>query len=558
MRISSSPYGNSVKRGRNTSRSSSITLGPIIATIIALLVCTLLFMTVHTFLDYNSFKSAVEKGNTDEVSKAYANGTNRLIPPFAGIYKWAAKGYSRKTLKNSIEDLSLEDPRTSSFEAAFKDFEPIITGVLIPYTSDMYKEYDVGKTDALNADKVVAVALGTGAQHQGVGEIVAMYEALKLSRESFAKAAAAEKKKYGSQEAADLYKKVVAADTENYEAAQQKIPALVEKAKKELVTWKNPVKHIFTHCLIAFPKVCAKSSARVGYDTDCLTVLEFERILQALYDNNYILVDWNSLFKVDGKKVTKAKLKIPRGKKPVVLSIDDVTYDPRKLGNGMVDRLIIKEGKIATWTAAENAGTAEDVISFDNEVFPILETFLEKNPDFSWKGARATLAMTGFIGCFGYRTDRLYEKQSEEIPKAKKITKWLKDKGYTFASHGYGHRHSSGASYALMMDDSQKWQNETANVVGKTPLYIWPYGETVQQSDKKAQSLRNKFGFRAFSGVGNGNYEVFTSTARLDDRAAMDGLSLRRNQKNFVGMFDCGEVFDTKVRKMINPKAGRP
>lgn len=40
---------------------------------------------------------------------------------------------------------------------------------------------------------------------------------------------------------------------------------------------------------------------------------------------------------------------------------------------------------------------------------PRLNTFLKKHPDGAYKGARGMIAMTGYNGVFGYRTDSDYE-----------------------------------------------------------------------------------------------------------------------------------------------------
>lgn len=44
------------------------------------------------------------------------------------------------------------------------------------------------------------------------------------------------------------------------------------------------------------------------------------------------------------------------------------------------------------------------VTTGDYDLVPILEKFCEQHPDFSYKGARAVLAFTGYEGILGYRT----------------------------------------------------------------------------------------------------------------------------------------------------------
>ena len=45
----------------------------------------------------------------------------------------------------------------------------------------------------------------------------------------------------------------------------------------------------------------------------------------------------------------------------------------------------------------------------DYDVIPRLNTFLREHPDGSYHGARGLVAMTGYNGVFGYRTDQDYE-----------------------------------------------------------------------------------------------------------------------------------------------------
>ena len=62
-----------------------------------------------------------------------------------------------------------------------------------------------------------------------------------------------------------------------------------------------------------------------------MTVDEFNQILQLLYDNDYILVSIRDLANVtensDGSvSIAAAELELPEGKKPFVLSQNDVSY----------------------------------------------------------------------------------------------------------------------------------------------------------------------------------------------------------------------------------------
>jgi hypothetical protein len=112
---------------------------------------------------------------------------------------------------------------------------------------------------------------------------------------------------------------------------------------------------------------------RGHYDTDCLTTYEFKNILNELYKNGYILIKASSIFDSSPSPATKKKLFLPQGKKPVILSFDDVNYDQKKSGRGMVDKIALdKNDNLITYT------NANPEPSYNNEFITILENFWNK------------------------------------------------------------------------------------------------------------------------------------------------------------------------------------
>ena len=104
---------------------------------------------------------------------------------------------------------------------------------------------------------------------------------------------------------------------------------------------------------------------------------------------------------------------------------------------------------------------------------PVLNEFIDEHPDFSYKGAKAILAFTGYNGVLGYRTDPDLAKTAEEgnknaeeygvfnyqeeIEAAKPVVQALIDDGWELASHSYGHI-SYGSSFEKVKEDADKWQ----------------------------------------------------------------------------------------------------
>ena len=96
----------------------------------------------------------------------------------------------------------------------------------------------------------------------------------------------------------------------------------------------------------------------------------------------------------------------------------------------------------------------------DYDMVPLIDRFVEKHPDFSYRGAKGILALTGYNGILGYRTDESYETRPADLDEnkvqwldahpdfslekeraaAKKVADAMKAEGWEFASHTWGHQ----------------------------------------------------------------------------------------------------------------------
>ncbi len=290
--------------------------------------------------------------------------------------------------------------------------------------------------------------------------------------------------------------------------------------------------NIYTHCLIAFPEInfASKSTYR-NLGSDCLTPDEFRYLLSSLYEKGYILVDINVLY--DGGM--KKSVDIPKGKKPLFLTIDDVTYDNRKMGLGMVDKLIVDErGYICTYTKMKDG---REIISYDNEIFPILDAFVREHPDFTFRGARGALCLTGFDGILGYRTqsrkaDGGYGLDSTidraaEIEAVKPVIAALKAEGWTFASHSYTHSHMPNLDKDHYLFELRQWEKEVGSLVGQTQIFVWPYGDHGYGILREGELHKATYdaGFNIFLGCGAGRYYA----------KEPDGLGVFLDRKGFTG-----------------------
>lgn len=314
--------------------------------------------------------------------------------------------------------------------------------------------------------------------------------------------------------------------------------------------YEGSVPHIFTHCLIAYPEI-KNGAGLMNYDTDCINVTEFKNLLNELYANGYSLVDLYDVYQrdADGNLRFKEGVEVPVGRKPLIFSIDDVVYDYDKRGGGMVDLLALdEENNLVSGTYLADGSIDW---SYDREVFPILEAFIQEHPDFSSHGARLTLCMTGFAGVFGYRTesgDRPGDREAE-IAKATAVADRLKELGYSFASHSYGHYNHEKHSEASLRKDLEKFREEVTPIIGETAAYVYPYGKPLVPGDPRYAAMQ-EYGFDLFCSVSHfffsRNYD--SGDTLYMTRVAIDGYSLRNYHEVLSPLFDTNKVIDRENR----------
>lgn len=318
-------------------------------------------------------------------------------------------------------------------------------------------------------------------------------------------------------------------------------------APAETVEYKGPVEHLFFHPLVAFPEL-AFDGDRIskGYDDWFVTVPEFKKMLEELYKRDYMLVSISSLYEtktVDGLPSAEAKkLRLPAGKKPLILSVDDINYYDYMRQNGNAWKLVPdSDGSVTAWARTPGG---EERTDRDWELVPIVDDFVKAHPDFSWEGAKGVLALTGYEGVFGYRTNELdspnYEKEKAE---ALDVIARLRDSGWLFASHSWGHVDANKVSLARLKQDTERWKKEVEPLVGPTDIFIYPYGSRVDDKDPKFAYLRSQ-GFDVFCSVGPAPYKIYRNGTLQMDRRHIDGVALRTQAKRLEPLFGDADLLD--------------
>ncbi|MSU55174.1 MAG: hypothetical protein EXS46_01375 [Candidatus Taylorbacteria bacterium] len=326
---------------------------------------------------------------------------------------------------------------------------------------------------------------------------------------------------------------------------------LPEKDELGNVLYKGAISHIFFHSLIVYPKLAFDGGPNNQvYKDYMITRDDFQKILPELYKNNYILIDIKSLYDVgnDGS-VERKVLYLPVNKKPLVISLDDQSYYSSMKGHGFADKLVLdKNGNVSTQIITPEGITQ---VTRDGDVVPILDDFVSAHPNFSFKGAKGVIAVTGFEGILGYRTD--YDDISKyplDLAFAKVVINKLKATGWRFASHSYTHSKAfSTDSITLenLKNDTEQWDREVKSLVGDTDIFVGPFGDIFKSSDPRRAYLVSK-GFKMFCGVGMDSYLHYFPDNVAMDRANIDGFRITHSPKLLKKYFDTAVIVDGDIK----------
>ena len=311
-----------------------------------------------------------------------------------------------------------------------------------------------------------------------------------------------------------------------------------------LVAYAGTIYHVFFHSLIVYPELAFKDDKKGKlYKDYMVTQKEFENILESLYQNQFVLIDIHSIYSVDSEgKVIQKIPQVPKGKKPLIVSLDDLNYYESMRGRGFADKLVLDpSGRVATEIKTPDGKT---LITRDGDVVPIVDDFVRKHPDFSVGNAKGIIAETGFDGVLGYRTQASSSDRTSEVSAVKPVIAALKNEGWRFASHSYSHEHafvSNDISLQSLIDDSARWDNEVKSLVGPTDIFIGPFGQVFKENDPRRSYLISR-GFRMFCGVGLDLYLHYWNDHVVMDRADIDGYRIKFSHKGMVPYFDSADI----------------
>ena len=343
----------------------------------------------------------------------------------------------------------------------------------------------------------------------------------------------------------------------------------------------NEVTHIFYHTLVVDPERAFANQENdrqaVGNNQWMTTVSEFEKITQEMYDRGYVLVSIHDLvnFSTDENGnivVEPAAVMLPPGKKAFVLSLDDLSYYHSYDNYGYAAKLVLDEAGNVTCEYIQADGTT---VTGAYDCVPLMDAFIEEHPDASYRGAKGIVALTGYNGILGYRTDISYVNNDEDLSadkkrwisehpdfdiekereEARKVADAMKANGWEFASHTWGHLRVGDSSLERLQADTMKWKENVEPLVGATDTIIFAHGQDLEKwgdydaSNEKYQYFRSQ-GYNIFCNVdGSHAYCTWIGDGYMrQGRRNLDGYRIYKNatgaQDNLSDLFDAAEIID--------------
>lgn len=349
-------------------------------------------------------------------------------------------------------------------------------------------------------------------------------------------------------------------------------------AQSKLVPYKDVEKipNLCFNLLVEdLPRALADETYGSKYNENYVTTKEFKAILQQLYTNGYVLVSPYDIAPLttgaDGKvTVSKGTLYLPEGKKPLVLTQQGVNYYTYmvdgdgdgiadKDGSGFASKLIVDaDGKLMNEMVTADGKTVTG--AFD--LIPILDEFVAAHPDFSYKGAKATIAVTGYDGLFGYRTDPetatkiSQDYYNKDVAAVVPVIDAIRKSGYDIACFTYDYLGYGELSSTDIQQDLSRWKKEVTPLLGDVDILVFPYGsdvgDTSEYSGNQYTALAD-FGFKYFIGQDTSTpaWGQITDNYARQSRRWVTGSYMAHNPELFKDLFDASTVLDAAGRGEI-------
>ncbi len=369
------------------------------------------------------------------------------------------------------------------------------------------------------------------------------------------------------------------ATLESFSGSIDDFPLISEKyaeyklAQSQMIAWNDPSQVLN----LSFQLLVAETERTFNhpiyatlFNRNFITTGEFSKILQQLYDNGYILVNMDDFIEQrladDGTTQYVAKtLYLPAGKKPLMITQTNVNYNiylidsdgdrfADKEGGGFASRMVLDANGEITCEMVDSSG---QTVTGDFDLVPILNNFVKSHPDFSYRGAKATLALTGYNGLFGYRTtleSKDYfgvDAYNKAVAGADEIANKLLSDGYKLACYTYANIGYGESGVAEIEADLNSWNQEVVPILGQLDTLVFAQNSDIE-SEKGAYggntvSILKNNGFTKYIGFcDNASPWTYINGDYLrQGRILVSGTNLAHKADMFSGIFDAASVLDT-------------
>ena len=339
------------------------------------------------------------------------------------------------------------------------------------------------------------------------------------------------------------------------------------------VEWRGHVEVLCVRSLIGNPDAAFGVEFGKGDTGLYLTANEFTQILESLYAKGYVLVDpENMMSATDPGFILERNLTVPEGKKPLVIIIENLSYDPTAYVCGTCRRLVLNDEKqvCGEYTIKGKDGTEDPVVNRTAEAIGILDIFVSNHLDFTYDGSKGIVSIGGHDSCFGYIVnreqlrDRNKQLNAANLPQeeytddeiennrnaVRNIVEVLKDTGWKFASCTYGYLpNARKTDLAGIMDDTNRWLDQIGSLIPDTHMISYPSGNYIYGTDERAEYLKEN-GFRIFFGMGSNPYFIYGSNYLYYDRTMISDATLRNS--DLSRLFDASLVLDPEPENTVS------
>lgn len=272
------------------------------------------------------------------------------------------------------------------------------------------------------------------------------------------------------------------------------------------------------------------------YDNLFLTTKEFSNLLMQLYLNDYILIGINNLVDFSEDIIIKKDLYLPQNKKPLLLILNEANYKDNE--SSFIEKYIIdSKNEIATFNSKE---IEKNQISNSGDFLPILENFINSYKDFSFNSSKCIITFSKNDNILGYNIHKSNPNYSQELTNLKKITQYLKEKGYEFA-------------YSFdFANKTQEDKQAEIDFINSEILDLFPnikiFSSSNENKTTSYYSKLNNIGFKVFISTG-GNYALVKNNMFIIESTKIDGKFLRN--PSLLKELDYDKIYDHANRTKL-------